>query len=61
MFNPIQVVIDAFVQQLQEQYEQIYGMLSLLIPASSDSLADWQWKILSTVMLRTTTWIILLW
>jgi hypothetical protein len=27
MFNPIQVVIDAFVQQLQKQYEQVYGVL----------------------------------
>jgi hypothetical protein len=27
MFNPIQVVIDAFVEQLQEQYEQVYGVL----------------------------------
>jgi hypothetical protein len=27
MFNPIQVVIDAFVEQLQKQYEQTYGML----------------------------------
>jgi hypothetical protein len=27
MFNPIQVVVDAFVEQLQKQYEQIYGML----------------------------------
>ena len=27
MFNPIQVVIDAFVRQLQEQYEQVYGVL----------------------------------
>ena len=32
MFNPIQVVIDAFVQQLQEQYEQIYGMLEPAYP-----------------------------
>ena len=27
MFNPTQVVIDAFVQQLQKQYEQVYGVL----------------------------------
>jgi hypothetical protein len=27
MFNPIQVVIDAFVAQLQEQYAQVYGVL----------------------------------
>jgi hypothetical protein len=27
MFNPIQVVVDAFVEQLQKQYQQIYGML----------------------------------
>jgi hypothetical protein len=27
MFNPIQVIIDAFVEQLQRQYEQTYGML----------------------------------
>jgi hypothetical protein len=27
MFNPIQVVIDAFVEQLQKQYEQLYGVL----------------------------------
>ncbi len=32
MFNPIQVVIDAFVQQLQEQYGQIYGMLEPAYP-----------------------------
>ena len=27
MFNPVQIVIDAFVEQLQEQYEQLYGVL----------------------------------
>src|SRR5262249_21744643 len=27
MFNPTQVVTDAFVQQLQKQYEQVYGVL----------------------------------
>jgi hypothetical protein len=27
MFNPTQVVIDAFVEQLQQPYEQIYGRL----------------------------------
>ena len=32
MFNPTQVVIDAFVQQLQEQYGQIYGMLEPAYP-----------------------------
>jgi hypothetical protein len=27
MFNPVQIVIDAFVEQLHEQYEQVYGVL----------------------------------
>src|SRR5262252_10477346 len=27
MFNPVQIVIDAFVEQLQQQYEQVYGVL----------------------------------
>src|SRR5258708_7652803 len=32
MFNPTQVVIDAFVEQLQEQYEQLYGVLEPSYP-----------------------------
>jgi hypothetical protein len=55
MFNPIQVVVDAFVEQLQKQYEQIYGMLEPANPGIMGSSRDWQWKILQTVMLHTTT------
>jgi hypothetical protein len=32
MFNPVQIVIDAFVEQLQEQYEQLYGVLEPSYP-----------------------------
>ena len=39
MFNPIQVVIDAFVQQLQKQYEQVYGMLEPGYPGIIEFIA----------------------
>jgi len=39
MFNPIQVVIDAFVRQLQEQYEQVYGVLEPGYPGIIEFIA----------------------
>src|SRR5260370_26139499 len=39
MFNPTQVVIDAFVQQLQKQYEQVYGVLEPGYPGIIEFIA----------------------
>src|SRR5262249_8275505 len=39
MFNPIQVVIDAFVRQLQQQYEQVYGVLEPGYPGIIEFIA----------------------
>src|SRR5262249_36602064 len=39
MFNPIQVVIDEFVQQLQNQYDQVYGVLEPGYPGIIEFIA----------------------
>ena len=39
MFNPIQAVIDAFVRQLHEQYEQVYGVLEPGYPGIVEFIA----------------------
>ena len=33
MFNPTQIVIDAFVRELQGEYERTYGLLEPVIQA----------------------------
>ena len=33
MFNPTQIVIQAFVEQLKDRYDQIYGILEPAYPA----------------------------
>ncbi len=55
MFNPTQVVIQAFVEELKEIMGRYAEYWSPRIPASSASLAGWHWKTLPTAMLRTTT------
>ena len=39
MFNPIQAVIDAFIRQLHEQYEQVYGVLEPGYPGIIEFIA----------------------
>ena len=54
MFNPTEIVIQAFVQHLQNMYGQIYGVLEPAYPDIIGFVARPRWRI-SPIAMRPTT------
>ena len=55
MFNPTQIVIQAFVDELKDKYHLIYGVLEPAYPDIIGFVGALRWRILPTAMRPITT------